>query len=134
MKARSKAWQDGVSLSGLIMVLIVLGLVAVIGMKVFPTVTEFLAVKKAIVTSRGAGSPSEIRKSFTNTANIENIESMNAKDLVIVKTGEGYDVSFQYERRIPLFGPVNLLMDYQGTTAANGVVAKKTANSEETGR
>src|SRR3954467_9604995 len=111
MKARSKIRQDGVSLSGLIMVLAVLGVIAVLGMKVLPTVTEFLAIKKAVNHAKGGASPADIRRTFGNTATIENIESINAKDLVIVKNGDGYDVSFAYERRIPLFAPASLLLE-----------------------
>lgn len=132
MKARSKIGQAGVSLSGLIIVLAIVGVIAVLAMKVLPTVTEFLAIKKAIVTSKNAGnSPADIRKSFGNTATIENIESIKPKDLVVVKSGDGYDISFSYERRIPLFGPAFLLLAYEGTTAANGVVAKKDPNQLE---
>jgi cytoskeletal protein RodZ len=131
MKARSNVRQDGVSLSGLIMVLVVLALIGVIGMKIFPTVTEFMAVKKAIVLAKSSGSnPSEIRKTFSNTATIENIDSIGPQELIIVKSGEGYDVSFSYEKRIPLFGPASLLLAYQGTTAANGVVVKKKPEGE----
>jgi hypothetical protein len=131
MQARSKIRQDGVSLSGLIMVLVVLGVIGVLGMKIFPTVTEFLAIKKAIGHAKSQASPADIRKTFSNTATIENIESINAKDLVIVKSERGYDISFSYERRIPLFGPAILLLAYEGTTAPNGIVAKKDPNQTD---
>jgi hypothetical protein len=131
MQARSKIRQDGVSLSGLIMVLVVLGVIGVLGMKILPTVTEFLAIKKAINHSKSGTSPADIRKAFGNTATIENIESIKARDLVIVKSENGYDISFSYERRIPLFGPAILLLAYEGTTAPNGIVAKKDPNQPE---
>jgi hypothetical protein len=126
MKARSKIRQDGVSLSGLIGVLIVLSVVGVIAMKIVPTVTEFLAIKKAVTLAKSGTNPAEIRKTFGNTATIENIESITADKLVILKNNDGgFDVHFAYERRIPLFGPASLVLDYQGTTARNGVVVKK---------
>jgi hypothetical protein len=134
MKARSKIRQDGVSLSGLIMVLAVIGVIAVLGMKILPTVTEFLAIKKAVNHAKGGTSPADIRRTFNNTATIENIESITAKDLVVVKSENGYDVHFSYERRIPLFGPAILLLAYQGTTAPNGIVVKKSDTPEESGR
>lgn len=133
MKARSKVAQAGVSLTGLIMVLAVLGVVAMVGMKVLPGVTEFLAVKKAIATAKSAGTPADIRKSFGNTATIENIESVQAKDLYIVKAENGYDVHISYERRIPLFGPAILLLDFKATTAPNGVVLQKPENAPDQG-
>ena len=131
MKARSNIRQDGVSLSGLIMILVVLALIGVVAMKVFPTVTEFMTIKKTIAGLRTAASPADIRKGFSNTSTIENIDAIGPQDLVIVKNADGYDISFAYEKRIPLFGPASLLLAYQGTTAANGIVAKKKPEGAE---
>jgi hypothetical protein len=128
MNARSKMRQAGVSLSGLVVVLAVVGVIAMVGMKVLPSVTEFMAVKKAIVTAKSAGGPSDIRKSFGNTATIENIESVTAKDLYIVKTENGHDIHVTYERRIHLFGPAYILLDFRTTTAPNGTVLQKPEN------
>jgi hypothetical protein len=126
MKARSKVGQGGVSLVGLILALIVFGGAGLLGLKIVPTVSEFMSVKKAIGVAKNAGStPNEIRNSFDKQAETGYIESISGKELVLVKSGDGYDISFAYERRIPLAGPASLVLDYQGTTAANGVVAKK---------
>jgi type II secretory pathway pseudopilin PulG len=118
--------QHGMSLIGLIFVLGILVMIAILGTKVAPTVIEFMSIKKAIVAAQKAGNTSgEIQRSFDKQAEVGYFDAVRGKDLVIVRNGEVWDVSFAYSKKIPLFGPANLLMEYEGTTAKNGVVAKK---------
>jgi hypothetical protein len=126
MKSRSNQKQTGVSLTGLIFILAILGAVAVLAMKIVPTVTEFMAVKKAIVTAKAAGStPAEVRASFDKQADVGYIDSISGKDLEIVPQNGVMEVSFAYEKRIPLVGPASLLLDYQGST-----VSKRSAKTQ----
>jgi hypothetical protein len=119
MKSRSNQKQAGVSLTGLIVLLAIIGAIAVLGMKVVPTVTEYMAIKKAIVTAKMAGStPAEVRSSFDKQAEVGYIDSISGKDLEIVPQNGVMEVSFAYEKRIPLVGPASLLIDYQGSTMA----------------
>lgn len=125
MQLRSKARQTGVSLSGLIFVLAILGVVATLAMKLFPTVSEYMAAKKGISYAKGAGSsPAEIRASFDKQADINNIRSLSGKDLEIVRVGEAWEVGFAYEKKIPLAGPASLVIDYEASTAPNGKVTR----------
>ena len=123
MKFLSKARQRGISLAGLIVVLAVLGVIGVFGLKVVPTVLEYQAIKNAVIASSKDGTnPREIQASFDRRATIAYIESITGKDLVIVRNGNEFDVSFAYDKKIPLVGPASLLLEYEGTTAT---VAKK---------
>lgn len=125
MKLLSNNRQSGVSLFGLIFILAIIGVIAVLGMKVVPTFTEYLSVKKAIVSAKAAGSTvAEVRSSFDKQAEVGYIDAISGKDLEIVKNGDGLDVSFAYQKKIPLFGPASLLMDYEGSTAPK-IPAKK---------
>jgi len=118
MHYRSKNEQRGVSLVGLIVVLGVIGMVAVLGMKVVPTVIEYNSIKKAIVSAKAAGSTvREIQAAFNRQAEVGYIDAIQGKDLAISKDGNEVEVSFAYEKRIPLFTPVSLVIDYSGTTA-----------------
>lgn len=126
MKLRSKIKQRGVSLTGLIFILAIIAVIAVLGLKVVPTVTEFLAAKKAIATAKTAGTtPAEVRSSFDKGAEVGYIESISGKDLEIVKNGDSFDVSFAYQKKIPLVGPVSLLIDYADSTAPQRLAKKK---------
>lgn len=122
-----KAKQSGLTLVGLIFVLVIIGLIAVVAMKVFPTVSEYTSIKKAIVTAKASGSTvGAIKASFDKQAEVGYIESITSKDLEITKNGDEIDVSFAYQKKIPLFGPASLLLEYEGTTAKTpGTVKKK---------
>ena len=109
--------QQGLSLVGLIFVLAILAVLAVLGMKVVPTVSEYMAVTKAIAKAKTDGStPQEIRSSFDKQADVGYITSIAGKDLEIYNNGSGLEVSFAYDKKIPLFGPASLLIEYAGTT------------------
>jgi hypothetical protein len=91
---------------------------AVLGAKVVPTVVEYNSIKKAIVSAKAAGSTArEIQAAFDRQADVGYIESIHGKDLDISKDGNEVEVSFAYEKRIPLFEPVSLVIDYSGSTA-----------------
>lgn len=118
MKQVAKERQHGLSLIGFVFVIAMVALVAVLGMKVVPTVVEFAAVKSAIRKARdGATSVAEVRNSFDRQSTAQYIESVTGKDLDIVKTADGFDVSVAYEKKIPLVGPASLVLDYAATTA-----------------
>ena len=118
MKFLSTSYQRGISLAGLIFVLVFLGAVGVFGLKVVPTVLEYQAIKSAVLAASKDGSnPREIQASFDKRATIAYIESITGKDLVIVRNGNEFDVSFAYDKKIPLVGPASLLLEYEGTTA-----------------
>jgi hypothetical protein len=111
--------QRGLSMVGFLFGIIIVALLAVLGMKVVPTVVEYMAIKKAIITAKGAGTTvKEIQDSFDRQRETAYIESINGKDLEITKTSDGYDVSVAYEKKISLFGPASLLLEYEATTAS----------------
>jgi Tfp pilus assembly protein PilE len=115
MKLWSKKKQRGVSLTGLIVLLAVIGFVGVLALRIVPSVTEYMAVKKAISAAKAAGAtPQEIRSAFDRHAETAYIESISSKDLDISKEN---DVSFSYQKVIHLAGPASLVLDYEGTTA-----------------
>jgi type II secretory pathway pseudopilin PulG len=116
-KQLSKCKQQGISLVGLIFVLAILGVLAVLGMKIVPTVSEYMAVKNAIAKAKTSGTtPQEIRSSFDKQADVAYITSITGKDLEVYNNGNGLEVSFAYDKKIPLVGPASLLIEYAGTT------------------
>jgi type II secretory pathway pseudopilin PulG len=122
MKAGTKNKQQGMTLIGLIFVLAIVGCVAVVAMQVVPSFIEYLSIKKAIVAAKSSSTnPNEIRTSFDKQAEIGYISSLRGKDLEISKNGDSVEVSFAYEKKLHLVGPASLLMEYEGTTANNGV-------------
>ena len=109
--------QSGLTLSGLILALILIGLAAVIGMQVVPAVVEYQSIKKAIIDSRNSGhTVAEIEMAFNKQANAGYITVIRGSDLTIVKENKEYQVSFAYDKKLHLIGPASLLLEFSGTT------------------
>jgi len=110
--------QRGVALTALIFWGIVVALVAVLGMKVVPTTIEFFKIKKdAEATLNKVGPDStvaEVRAAFDRFANIDMLE-FSSKDLDISKENGRIVIDFAYDKRIPLFANVSLLIEYRGS-------------------
>jgi len=117
--------ERGVSLSGLIVVLVVLGAVALVAIKTAPAVIEYRAVKQSVARAKASGgSNREIQQAFDKNADVNSIDAIQGRDLVISREGGTPEVSFRYEKRVPLAGNVSLLFDFSGTTDPSGVVAE----------
>lgn len=111
---------QGLSLTGFMFVVIIVALLAVLGMKVVPSIVEYQAIKKAIVKAKEAGAtPAEIKSSFDKQATTGYIESVTGKDLEIKSTGSGTEVSVAYQKKIELVGPASLVIDYVATTQSS---------------
>jgi Tfp pilus assembly major pilin PilA len=114
--------QRGVTLISLLFVIGLIVLVALLGIKVFPDVQEYWAADKAVKAtatdpaSRGA-SVAEIRRAFDKRKSIDNITSISGEDLDITKEGNEIVITFAYSKKIPLSGPVSLVIDFEGSSA-----------------
>ena len=105
--------QRGLSLIALIFGLFVLIILAIFAMKVVPSFLEFRTAKAAIeVIAKQAQSPTDVRRAWEGRAAIDDIRAIQASDLEVSKEGNEFVIAFAYEKRIPLFGPVSLVIDY----------------------
>ena len=112
-------YQRGVALSGLLFWSFVFAIVAVLGMKVTPSVMEYSKVLKncktvAAQVPQGA-SVAEVKAAFNKFADIDYL-NFNADQLNITKENGKIVISFDYEKRIPLFYNVSLVIEYKGST------------------
>ncbi len=107
--------QTGVSLSGLIVVLVVLVFVALIGFKVGPAYAEFFTAKdmiKKIAAENRGGSVQSIRKAWETKTMIDEIKALSKDDLEITKDGGDVVVSFAYKKEIPLFANIGVYVNF----------------------
>ena len=114
--------QRGISLLGLLLWAIVVGIVALVGLRVLPTVNEYLTIQRAVdkVAAEGLTTVPEIRAAFERQKQIEYaISSITSKDLVIGKEDDRVVIRFAYDKEIPLFEPVFLLIKYTGEGRSN---------------
>jgi len=117
--------QAGISLSGLILALAVIGVVVIFAMRMVPAYIEYNAIKSAIVTVKdGGGTIREMQQAFNRHTNVNDVEAVRGQDLVFTRDGDEVNISFAYEKRLPLMGNVSLLIDFAGTTDPSGVVAE----------
>ena len=120
--------ESGVSLSGLIVVLVVLGALALVAIKVTPAFLEYRAAKNAIVKAKadsGSGSVREIQQAFDRNAGVNDVSSISGRDLVITRDGGSTEISFAYEKKVPLTGSISLIFNFDGTTDPSGANAAK---------
>lgn len=115
--ARGKAGsQRGVTLFGLLFWAVVVGFLALIGMRVLPALNEFFTIKRAVnkVVNEGTTVP-EIRAAFERQKDVEySITSITSKDLAITKENDRIVVSFAYDKEVELVKPVFLLIKFEG--------------------
>jgi len=113
--------QRGISLVGLIVLIAILGFFGVLGMKIVPTYTEYRSIVNGIELAKKNGTTvKEIQDSFNKSAEVGYISSISGRDLIIERQGGEFEISFEYEKKIPLFGPASILLEYNGTTAKAG--------------
>jgi hypothetical protein len=123
MTVKSGAWRRarGITLLGLLLWAIVIGFVALLAMRVLPTVNEYFTIQKAVnkIASEGLNTVPEIRNAFERTKEIEySIQSISAKDLDITKENDKVVIRFAYDKEVEIMSPVYLLIKYQGSSKA----------------
>jgi hypothetical protein len=113
--------QRGVTLFGLMFWAIVVGAVAYLVLRVFPTVNEYLTIKRTIekVAAASPTTVAEVRAAFERQKDIEySISSIGGKDLEVTKENDRIVIAFAYDKEIPIYGPVFLLIKYEGRTSS----------------
>ena len=118
-RVHSERGQRGFTLFGLLFWAIVVGFLALIGMRVLPALNEYFTIKRAVnkITSEGTTVP-EIRNAFERQKDIEySITSISGKDLSVTKENDKIVVSFAYDKEIELMAPVFLLLKFEGRSS-----------------
>ena len=110
--------QRGLTLIGLLFWGATAAVVAVVGMKVFPTVLEYYTVQR-VVDRIASGNPAtvpQVRQEFDKAVQVEySIQSIKAGDLTVSKdNNDKVVIEFAWDKEIDLFGPVYLMIKYRG--------------------
>lgn len=127
IRLRSDSSQRGFSLIGFLSTLIVLGVAGLLALRAGPSVLEYWAIKKAVSAAAAVSdTPAELRDSYDKMASVGFVDALQGKDLQVTGRGKDMQVSFSYQKKIPLFGPTSLLIEYKGSTAEEG--QEKAAN------
>ena len=119
--------QHGITLVGLITALALIGFVMVFASRLIPAYIEYNAIEKAIVqVKEEGGTIRAMQASFDRRTGINDVEAVRGRDLTFERNadGGGFDISFAYEKRLPLMGNVSLLIDFAGSTVPGRAAAE----------
>jgi hypothetical protein len=109
--------QKGVTLTGMILVSVLVILVLLIGMKVVPVYVEYFTIEKNFRAM--AGDPAlasagrlELARAWSGRATVDNINALKASDIVFERQGGQLVVSAEYSVKVPIYGHVNFCFDF----------------------
>lgn len=109
--------QRGVTLFGLMFWALLIGFTAYLVLRVFPTVNEYMTIQSTIekIALTQPATVAEVRQAFDRQKDVEySITSISGKDLNVTKENDRVIVGYAYDRLIPIYGPVFLLIKYEG--------------------
>jgi hypothetical protein len=113
------ARQRGVTLFGLLFWAILIGFGAYVLVRVLPTVNEYATIKRTVDTIAASqpATVAEARAAFDKQKEIEySITAISGKDLTVTKENDRVVLGFAYNKEIPIYGPVFVLIKYEGRT------------------
>jgi hypothetical protein len=109
--------QRGLSLIGLLFWAILIVSVALLALKVLPSLNEYFTIQRAVnkLATSGATTVAEVRNAFERQKDIEySISSIGGKDLDVSKENDRLVIRFGYDKEIELVDPVFLIIKFRG--------------------
>jgi len=119
VKLRGRRTQGGITLMGLLVWAIIIGFVALLGMRVLPTIIEYSTITKAVnkIAAEGLTTVPEIRAAFERQRDVDyNVTAITGKDLEVTKENDKVVIRFAYNKEVEIVSPVYLLIKYQGSS------------------
>jgi len=110
--------QQGMTFIGLVIVLSICGMIGFGALQMVPVYLENMRIVKIMNQTKTEldgqnTSPGKIVASMAKRANIESLYDVKAsKDFVIKRSGKGFTVSIDYERRRPYIANLYLLAEF----------------------
>lgn len=115
--------QRGMSLLGIIFVVVVVIFFVLLFVRTAPSVAEYFTVRRVVSNIVSGGSDEAIRQNYTLQSRMEGLRPgpLKAEDLKITISASGVTtIKFAYDKEINLFGPVYLLIKYEGGKSSSG--------------
>ena len=118
--------QQGITLIGFVVMLALVGVLAYLGMKVFPIYQQFFSVRsamKGVASEPGVGEmdPAKIKDLFFRRLYVDYAdEDLKPENVRIERKDNGYTLQVQYEVRRPLVADLDIVGKFDKTQALNG--------------
>jgi hypothetical protein len=119
--------QRGATLIGIVVILAILGFALYAAIRLVPVYFEYMSVARALeqTAKEHAGSPTspqDLRNSLERRWTVEDIHSLQTKDVEIKKAGTGFTMRAWYRAETPFVSNVSLVADFDKTVAVGGDV------------
>jgi Domain of unknown function (DUF4845) len=112
--------QRGATFIGMVIIVAILGAGLYAGIRLTPIYLEYLAVVRALdqtakESNGNPTSPAELRNALDRRWTIEDIKSVQPKEIEIKKDGNGYSMRAWYRAEAPFIANVSLAVDFDKT-------------------
>jgi hypothetical protein len=114
---RSPRPQRGITLFGLVFWAVLVAFAGYVLVRTLPTVNEYVTIQRSIekIAAAQPATVAEARQAFDKQKDLEySISAIGGKDLSVTKENDRVVIGFAYDKEIPLFGPVFLVIKYEG--------------------
>ena len=112
--------QRGATFLGMVIILAIIGFALYGGIRLTPIYLEYMAIVRAMEQTAkenadGSTSPQVLRQSLVRRWTIEDIKSIDPKDIEIKRTGAGFTMRAYYDAEAPFVGNVSLVAHFDKT-------------------
>lgn len=114
------ARQRGATFLGMLIIVAILGLGVYAGIRLVPLYFEYMAVVRAMDQTAkeedgSSTSPQQLRTSLDRRWTIEDIHSIDPKEIEIKKIANGFSMRANYRAEAPFIANVSLVVDFDKT-------------------
>ena len=115
-----RSHQRGATFIGMVVIIAILGFGLYGGIRLTPLYLEYMAVARALEQTAKehdstTTSPAELRTSLDRRWTIEDIKSIQPKEIEIKKAGGGFSMRAWYRAEAPFVANVSLVVDFDKT-------------------
>ena len=117
--------QRGVTMIGWVFLLAPMAIVLYAGIRVVPEYLNYYKIVTSLketatqLKSDEALSPAGIRSAIQRRFDSGYVDEMDAKEIAVTKADEGWTMTADYERTVPMFGNLHLLLVFKTTVVIN---------------
>lgn len=108
--------QSGVSMLGLLFGLLIIGFVALSGIKIFPVYMEYWSIKKTMTQTvddlKTNSTSRQVRSVVQKKFDVNRVSSLNARDIAIERKKGTFFIDSSYEKRIPFISNIDVVLKF----------------------
>jgi hypothetical protein len=115
---RNFARQEGISMGGMLIVLVLIGLAALVAIRLVPVYMESFSVQKSVMSvveeaQRTPHTPLQMRDLILKRLSINNVERITRDNIMITREGFFYKITVDYEVRTPFIKNIDFVVTFE---------------------